>query len=470
MFEPSRIVTDVIVIALILSGIWQFRTPRGALRGNVLAAIALALAVGIVAVRYQILRPEWVLGTLLVGAVAGSWVARKVHMIQAPAMVAIQHGAGGLAAFLVCSVELAGGAAPSIGVEEVTGLGGLAIGGATFSASLVAGGKLANVLPQPPQRIPAHGWWLLAIVVLLVATMAVAGGSVEMTLALALVASVVFAAGAGVLVAMRIGGADMPVLISFLNATAGLAAAFTGVITESNLLVAGGATVAASGSVLTLAMCEAMNRRLLDILTGGVGASTLTLRNNPGTAEPTVVPEPRPKRGEPREEAVAALRAADTVIIVPGYGMALAQAQFETVELSRVLGRAGKRVRFAIHPVAGRMPGHMHVLLSEAEATWESLVELPDINDDFAETDVAVVVGASDVVNPAATSTDDTPISGMPILNVHNARRVVVANLDDRPGYSGVENLLYDMPEAILIWGDAKASLQSMLDSLGEHV
>lgn len=467
MFDYSRMVTDVLVVALILLGIWQFRTPRGALRGNALAAGALGLAVGLVAMRHDILRPEWVLGTLLVGAVMGSWVARRVNMIQAPAMVAIQHGAGGLAAFLVCSVELAGGAGPSVGVEEMTGLAGLAIGGATFSGSLVAGGKLANVLSQPPQRLPAHGWWLLTAVGALVATMAVAGGSVEAVLATALVASVVLAAGVGVLVAMRIGGADMPVLISFLNATAGLAAAFTGVITESNLLVAGGATVAASGSVLTLAMCKAMNRNLLDILTGGAGASTLTLRA-PTAAGPVVASDPRPKHGDPHEEAVAALRAAQSVIIVPGYGMALGQAQFETVELSRMLESAGKRVRFAIHPVAGRMPGHMHVLLSEAEASWESLVELPDINGDFAETDVAIVVGASDVVNPAATSMEETPISGMPILNVNEARRVIVANLDDRPGYSGVRNLLYDMPEAILLWGDAKVSLQSVLASLKE--
>ncbi len=477
MFDISRNMTDIIVIALILLGVQQFRTPRGALRGNALAAVALALALGLVATRYDILRPEWVVGTLLVGAVAGSWVARRVNMIQAPAMVAIQHGARGLGAFLVCSVELARSAGPSVGVEEVTGLAGLAIGGATFSASLIAGGKLANVLSQPPQRLPAHGWWLLASVVALMAVMATAAGSAGGGLAMALVGSVVLAAGVGVLVAMKIGGADMPVLISFLNATAGLAAAFTGVITESNLLVAGGATVAASGSILTLAMCKAMNRSLLNILTGGRGVARSAVKaasSSVGAFVPSSAPaphaaqEPRTPHSDPFKEAVTALRRAQSVIIVPGYGMALAQAQFETVELSRQLEGAGKRVRFAIHPVAGRMPGHMHVLLSEAEASWESLVELPDINGDFAETDVAIVVGASDVVNPAATSTEETPISGMPILNVHEAKRFIVANLDERPGYSGVRNPLYDMPGAILLWGDAKASLQSVLASFKE--
>lgn len=470
MVDVVRIATDFTVIAMILVGVWLFRTPRGALRGNAIAAAALALAIALVAMRHEILLPGLVTGLLLVGAVAGYWLARKVKMIQAPAMVAIQHGAGGLGAYLVCSIELTRGAGPGVGVEEATGLAGLALGAATFSGSLVAGGKLANVLSQPPQIIRGHGWFLAGVVAALALASAVAAGAQGSMLAGFLVASVLLAAGVGILVAIRIGGADMPVLISFLNASAGLAAAFTGVVIRSNLLVAGGATVAASGSILTLAMCRAMNRSLLDILTGGVGVVATGASGSAGVGGMTTQPEaPRPSGEDPFQSAVSALREAGSVIIVPGYGMALAQAQFETVELSRLLEAAGKQVRFAIHPVAGRMPGHMHVLLSEAEAGWDSLVELPDINPEFPDTDVAMVVGASDVVNPAASKLSDTPISGMPILNVHQARRFLVVNLDDKPGYSGVQNLLYDMPEAILLWGDAKATLQSLLTSLKEH-
>jgi NAD(P) transhydrogenase subunit beta len=470
MTDFMRVATDVLVIVMILVGVWQFRSPRGALRGNGMAAAALALAIYLVAVRHEILSPVFVTVLLAVGAVGGFWLASKVKMIQAPAMVAIQHGAGGLGAFLVCSIELMRGGGPTLSVEEATGIAGLAIGGATFSGSLVAGGKLANVLSQPPQIIRGHGWWLSAVVVALAAVSYLAGGAAGTRLAGILVVSVALAAGVGILVAVRIGGADMPVLISFLNATAGVAAAFTGVVIGNNLLVAGGATVAASGSILTLAMCRAMNRSLLDILTGGVGVLTDAGPAPAAVAGATGHPEaPRPARADPFQEAVTALKEAGSVIIVPGYGMALAQAQFETVELSRLLEAAGKKVRFAIHPVAGRMPGHMHVLLSEAEAGWDSLVELPDINPEFPDTDVAMVVGASDVVNPAAMKLADTPISGMPILHVHEARHCIVVNLDDKPGYSGVHNMLYDMPEAITLWGDAKVTLQSLLTSLKEH-
>ena len=248
MTDFMRVATDFIVIAMILVGVWQFRTPRGALRGNGIAAAALALAIYLVAVRNEILSPGFVTVLIAVGAVAGFWLAKRVKMIQAPAMVAIQHGAGGLGAFLVCSIELMRGAGPALSVEEATGIAGLAIGGATFSGSLVAGGKLANVLSQPPQIIRGHGWWLSAVVVALAVAAFAAGGAGGTALAGLLVVSVVLAAVVGILVAVRIGGADMPVLISFLNATAGVAAAFTGVVIGNNLLVAGGATVAASGT------------------------------------------------------------------------------------------------------------------------------------------------------------------------------------------------------------------------------
>ena len=348
----------------------------------------------------------------------------------------------------------------------------MALGAATFSGSIVASGKLANLLSQPPRQLPGHGWWLggaAAAVLVMSGLAAPSSGSVLVMLLLLLV---VVSAVVGTLVAVRIGGADMPVLISFLNATAGLAAAFAGVVIGNRLLVAAGATVAASGSVLTIAMCKGMNRNLLAVFRGfrtpdvPQGDSFGLLRGDTGSAaadsgKPTL---------EPALTAVQACLEAESVIIAPGYGMAMAQAQFEVVELARMLEAAGKSVRFAIHPVAGRMPGHMHVLLSEAEAPWDQLYELPDINSDFAHTDLVIVVGASDVVNPAASTLPDTPISGMSILHAHEAGRVLIVNLDDSPGYSGVRNLLYDLSDAILLWGDAKGSLRTLLDALSSKL
>lgn len=256
----------------------------------------------------------------------------------------------------------------------------------------------------------------------------------------------------------------MPVLISFLNATAGLAAALSGLVIENRLLVATGAAVAASGSVLTLAMCKAMNRGLGQVLwPAGSGAVDTISESEPP-------PEAATKPGGPVvgdwEHAVGSCREARSVIMTPGYGMALAQAQVEVAVLATLLEKQGKQVRFAIHPVAGRMPGHMHILLAEAEVSYTKLCDLEQINGDFPGTDLAIVIGASDVVNPAASSTAGTPISGMPILDAHRAGKVLVFNLDERPGYSGVNNLLYGQDNAILMWGDAKENLQLLIERL----
>ena len=458
MSSLVTILVDVSIIVLILAGVRQFRTPQGALRGNLTAAAALLLAIGVVLLRHPVHSWQLVGALLLVGCGAGWWLAVRVSMIQTPALVALQHGAGAVAAFLVCIVELVRAAGPNVSINEVSGLIGLVLGAATFSASLLAAAKLDNRVRQTPYQLPAHNAWLLATAVATIAGALIASQSANV--APVLLVTIVLATVLGLLVAVRVGGADMPVLISFLNATAGLAAALAGVVIDNRLLVAAGATVAASGSVLTIAMCRAMNRSLLAVFKGFKPAVPVPPREAVGDS--AAAPEP----ADPWANALAACRNAGSVIIVPGYGMAMAQAQFEVVELARKLEADGKQVRFAIHPVAGRMPGHMHVLLSEAEAPWEQLCEMPDINDDFASTDVVLVVGASDVVNPAAVSTEHTPISGMPILNAHAARAVVVVNLDDRPGYSGVRNELYEQPQTILLWGDAKATLRKLTDAL----
>ena len=257
------------------------------------------------------------------------------------------------------------------------------------------------------------------------------------------------------MLAIRIGGADMPVLISFLNATAGVAAAFCGVIVGNRLLIACGATVAASGSILTHVMCKAMNRSVFNVFWNAAASRS----GAAAVAPSSKVAVAARSSSSPMERAIEACRAAKRVVIVPGYGMAVGQAQFKVTELSQLLEKMGKEVFFAIHPVAGRMPGHMNVLLAEADVPYDRLFEMDEINPSFPETDVAIVVGACDVVNPAAMDEPDTPIAGMPILKVYEAKSVIVCNLDERPGYSGVPNSLYDRPNTVLLFGDAKDTL-----------
>ncbi len=461
-------VLDFVVIAILVVGIRMFRTPKGARGGNLLAALALALALVLVVVRNPILSPALVLGALLVGSAVGLRVAMKVSMIQIPAMVAFQHGAGGVAAFLVSYLELTRHAETLSTTGTVSGYLGLIIGSATFSGSMIASGRLSGVMRGTPTFLPFHSPLLLANALVVVALAFVAGGSAPESTVPLLALLIVLSAVMGVVFALRIGGADMPVLISFLNATAGLAAAFCGIIIANRLLIAGGATVAASGSILTYVMLKAMNRSLANVFVGIKPAKAAKEGAKPaaGAEAPARAGTAADGAGKPADsmdEAARSLAEAKSVIIIPGFGMALAQAQFALVELAGRLEAEGKRVRYAIHPLAGRMPGHMHVLLAEAQVPSDQLYDIKEINDDFPATDVTVVVGACDVVNPAAIHKEGTPISGMPILMAHQSGRVIVCNLDEKPGYSGVENPLYEDPRAVLLFGDAKASLERLL-------
>jgi len=477
MDGTGRFLIDLSIIALLFLGVWRFRTPWEARRGNLIGAFALLCAVVVVLHRHPIERPglSMVIATAVLGTVGGWIVAVRVNMIQIPAMVAFQHGAGGVAAFLISFIELtrdSHGPHPSLG--GVSGLLGLIIGAGTFSASMVAGGKLANRLRQTPIVLRHHGVLqfgsLLLVVVLGIVTGTGHGGARALgCLIVLIVASALFGIGFSI----RVGGADMPVLISFLNATAGLAAAFCGLAIQNRLLIACGATVAASGSILTHVMCKAMHRDLGHILRGigaaaAGGAAAIVPSGGPENAArraPCPSAEP-PAERDPFSRAVEAARAACKVIIVPGYGMALAGAQFVVAHLVDKLVAMGKDVKIAIHPVAGRMPGHMHVVLAEAEVEYDRLYELEQINDEFGETDLVLIVGACDVVNPAAISVPGTPISGMPILRAHEAKHVVVCNLDEKPGYSGVRNSLYDDPKTILLLGDAQVTVARLLEKL----
>ena len=490
MTNWTELAVDLGVIALLVAGISRFRTPSGARFGNHAAALALAAAIGLVLYRNGVTSPWVVALSALAGAVVGVLVAFRVDMTGIPAVVALQHGMGGVAAVLVSAVELArdGGAElPAAG--KVSGLFGLVIGAATFSASLLAAAKLGNRMKQAPTRLGGHNAYLVALL-LVVAVLSVQYwlGASAVGLIVAIIAcATVF----GILFAIRIGGADMPVLISFLNATAGLAAAFCGVTIANRLLIVAGATVASSGSILTIMMCRAMNRSLANVFVGGQRSITRTpaaeapapasVKDVPAAvaapaADPSVETAPADVATkvdaapavseaplEDRLDAVAKLaRDAQKVIVVPGYGMALAHAQFEVVRLTKQLEEMGKDVRFAIHPVAGRMPGHMNVLLAEADVDYEKLCEMDDANREFPTTDLVLVVGACDVVNPAAIDVEGTPLSGMPILMAHEARAIAVCNLDDKPGYSGVPNPMYRSERTWMLLGDALQTIQEI--------
>ncbi|MBU2631965.1 MAG: NAD(P)(+) transhydrogenase (Re/Si-specific) subunit beta, partial [Proteobacteria bacterium] len=355
--------------------------------------------------------------------------------------------------------------------NEISGLLGLAIGSLTFSGSMIAGGKLSNKLGQTPKILWKHTWLVMitlaCIIALMITSLYAPTGSRILFYILIILMSVLF----GVIFSIRIGGADMPVLISFLNATAGIAAAFCGMIIENKLLISCGATVAASGSILTHVMCKGMNRSLFRVFVP-VNESRLkpAIKNEQkrvaGFVETKDPHHPIEKNNF--QTAVEFARKANKIIIVPGYGMAVAQAQFDVINFSNKLLSMGKDVKFAIHPVAGRMPGHMNVLLAEAGVDYDLLEEMDAINPEFKATDLSLIIGACDVVNPAAIEVDGSPISGMPILLTHESKHVVCCNLDDKPGYSGVKNPLYENSNTILLLGNAKDTVGQLVEALLE--
>ncbi|MDM8554835.1 NAD(P)(+) transhydrogenase (Re/Si-specific) subunit beta [Desulfococcaceae bacterium HSG7] len=470
-YSAMNLFLDFSVIGILILGIWLFRWPHRAKFGNLTAAFALTCAAALILYRSGTQYPYIVLLSLAVGSAAGYWVARRITMIQIPAMVAFQHGAGGVAAFSLSLAELMRGTLHLGMINEISGLFGLAIGSLTFSGSMIAGGKLSGKLGQTPRILPKHTWLVMlnlaCIIVLIIAALYAPAGSRIFLHIVIIFLSILF----GIIFSIRIGGADMPVLISFLNATAGLAAAFCGMIIENKLLISCGATVAASGSILTHVMCKAMNRSLFRVFVPvEESPHKPVVDNERNRVDVPVEKETQhlPVEKNNFEKAVEIARKANKVIIVPGYGMAVAQAQFEVIDFSNEMLSMGKEVKFAIHPVAGRMPGHMNVLLAEAGVDYDMLEEMDVINPEFKDTDFTLVIGACDVVNPAAIETDGSPISGMPILLTHESKHVVCCNLDDKPGYSGVENPLYENSNTVMLLGDAKETVRKLVENLSE--
>ncbi|MDQ0862561.1 NAD(P)(+) transhydrogenase (Re/Si-specific) subunit beta [Arthrobacter globiformis] len=426
-------------------------SPRTARRGNLIGAFGALVAVVTVFFSTRLDNVPLILGAIAVGSGVAAPVARRVKMTQMPQLVALFNGVGGGAAALVALLELPHAEDAWVRVAVVFTL---LVGAVSFAGSAVTFAKLQELMTTRPVVFP--GLPVLMGAVLLAAVGAAAavvmGGSLVLALLLLLLGLV-----AGVLLVLPVGGADVPIVISLLNAFTGLAVAASGLVLGNVLLVVAGTLVGASGTILTRAMAAAMGRSVAGILFGAFRGSS--------TAGSTVMSD-RPVRSSSPEDVAVLLGYAQHVIIVPGYGLAVAQGQHTAAELAQALESRGIRVDFAIHPVAGRMPGHMNVLLAEANVPYESLKEMGEINSEFRTADVALVVGANDVVNPAAKTTAGSPIYGMPILEVADARQVVFLKRSMRPGFAGIENDLMFEPQTTLLFGDAKESLTKVLGAV----
>ena len=486
-----QIIISAVLAVLVLAGISMMSRVRTAVAGNLLSAFAMLCGIVATLLFAGVVSVWTIYVSILIGALVGSLLAVRVQMIQMPQTVALFNGLGGGASALVGLLSVQGDT-PFV---RFTALLAVAVGMVTLVGSLVAAGKLHRVLPQKPVVWKGHAlctllFLVLTLVFVVVGTFA-QGAGLTVCIAGAFVAASLF----GLWFSLRVGGADMPITISLLNSLSGVAGSIAGMAVGDVFLVAVGGIVGASGLLLTQIMCRAMNRKLMSILMGGtmtpsVPTPVIDENENEELVQRIMDLEKKIKELEamvadlearvkvldgqlnaaapaPVEEAPTAasvLSKAKDVIIVPGYGMALAQAQHQVRQLADKLESRGARVRFAIHPVAGRMPGHMNVLLAEADVDYEKLYEMEAINDDFKNADAVVVIGTNDVLNPAARNAVGTPIYGMPVLNVDQAPEVIVCNYDLKPGYAGVENPIYSREKGVYLeLGDAKETLMRLM-------
>ncbi len=454
-----------ILFILSLGGLSNPETSR---RGNLYGMIGMTIAViatvfgpNVTAGGYG-----WILGAMLIGATIGLYAARVVKMTQMPELVALMHSLVGLAAVLIGYANYIDPAATAHfegaekTIHELEIYIGVLIGAITFSGSIIAFGKLSAKITGKPVLIPGRHWINLAglLVVLYYAGVFINTHSVAEGMT-PLVVMTVIALLFGVHMVMAIGGADMPVVVSMLNSYSGWAAAATGFMLNNDLLIVTGALVGSSGAILSYIMCRAMNRNFVSVIAGGFG----TEGGKPAAAGAQPAGEVNPISAA---ETAALLREAKNVIIVPGYGMAVAQAQHTVYEITKFLREKGVNVRFGIHPVAGRMPGHMNVLLAEAKVPYDIVLEMDEINADFPDTDVSMVIGANDIVNPSAQEDPASPIAGMPVLEVWKAKTSIVMKRSMASGYAGVDNPLFYKDNNRMLFGDAKKMLDEVLVAL----
>lgn len=451
----------LVASVLFILGIKYLGKTKDARKGNFVSAVGMLIAIVATLLTLNILTLLEIGVCVLIGSAIGLYYAYKVPMTKIPEMVALFNGFGGLASFAVALSDYYLKSETNLASLDAVNLTSivvsLLIGGVTFTGSMVAYLKLdGKVSGQPITFTGQHLLNLLLLIAFVVASVLVFLDPTQITY---IVILIVITLLLGILTVIPIGGADMPVVISLLNSYSGMAACATGFILNNNVLIVAGSLVGASGIILTQIMCKAMNRSLVNVLLGGFGQTVAT----GGVDGPAVVVK---EIGV--EETAMLFDSASSVIVVPGYGMAVAQAQHVIRELMEQCEKRNINFRFAIHPVAGRMPGHMNVLLAEANISYDKLIEMDDINDDFANTDLVFVVGANDVVNPAARTNPESPIYGMPILNADKARTVIVSKRSMGKGYAGVENELFGYPNCLMLFGDAKQTITKVVGELKE--
>ena len=458
----------IILFILSLGGL---SNPESSRRGNLYGMIGMTLAVlaTIFGPRVSMAGIPWIIGAMLVGGSIGLYAARKVQMMQMPELVALMHSLVGLAACLVgfanyidpmASLSLSGA---EKSIHEIEVYVGILIGAVTFSGSLIAFGKLSGKIGGKPLLLPGRHFLNLIglLVVIVFGWQFVQADSISAGM-IGLTVMTVIALLFGIHMVMAIGGADMPVVVSMLNSYSGWAAAATGFMLNNDLLIVVGALVGSSGAILSYIMCRAMNRNFISVIAGGFGTGGgKPAKKADGDAQPA---------GEVvsinAADTAELLREAKNVIIVPGYGMAVAQAQHTVFEITQVLRAKGINVRFGIHPVAGRMPGHMNVLLAEAKVPYDIVMEMDELNADFPDTDVSIIIGANDIVNPAAQDDPSSPIAGMPVLEVWKAKTSIMMKRSMATGYAGVDNPLFYKENNRMLFGDAKKMLDEVLTAL----
>jgi len=454
--------TYLLASALFIIGLKYLGSAKTARKGNQYAMVAMAIAIVITLVVSGIAGPVQIIVGMVVGGLIGGVVAKNIEMTSMPQMVALFNGFGGIASTLVAYSEYLEPTTVPVTLDvNITLILSLFIGTVTLTGSLIAFAKLQGILPGRPILLPMHQIlnFLLMIGVVVFGVMYVLAPDVPMWPLLIILVAAIF----GITFVIPIGGADMPVVIALLNSYSGLAASATGFVLSNNVLIIAGALVGASGLILTQLMCDAMNRNLFNVLFGAVGTDDSTGDTGTGGGEQKTVTR------YTAEDAAMIIDTVQSVIIVPGYGLAVAQAQHVLHEMAEILTARGIDVKYAIHPVAGRMPGHMNVLLAEANVPYDVLYEMDDINDEFQNTDVALIIGANDVVNPAARTKKDSPLYGMPILNVDYARTVMFVKRSMGAGFAGEANPLFFDDKTMMVFGDAKAVVTGLVKSLKEE-
>lgn len=461
MSANSVALAYLIAAVLFILALKGLSSPVSARRGNVFGMVGMAIAVfTTLTVTHNV---AYILAAIIAGGVVGAIVAKRIQMTAMPELVAAMHSLVGLAAVLVAmsafnnpvayGIAAAGEALHAANRIEL--FIGTFVGAITFTGSIIAFGKLSGKLSGKPLRFAGQHWLNLGLGIAMIAFGVAFFISPGWTPLLIMTA---IALALGVLLIVPIGGADMPVVVSMLNSYSGWAAAGIGFTLNNNMLIIAGSLVGSSGAILSYIMCKAMNRAFLNVILGGFGGGE-------GAVAAGEAVEKTYRSGS-ADDAAFLMGNADSVIIVPGYGLAVARAQHAINEMSNLLTEKGIKVRYAIHPVAGRMPGHMNVLLAEAEVPYDQVVEMDEINNEFADTDVVLVIGANDVVNPAARTDPNSPIYGMPILDVHKARTVLVVKRSMAAGYAGLDNDLFYMDKTMMVFGDAKKVVEDVIKAL----